>query len=342
VCRQQPLIRRRPAFTLIELLVVIAIIAVLIALLLPAVQAAREAARRIQCVNNMKQLGLALANYHDVHNVIVTARVFSTAQCPSGNVLSGCQDTPWFCLLLPQFEQQTLYSAFNFTLGSSGPGNLGLLVNSTVTLAKIAMFQCPSDRDSLFVAPPIPTETRGNYGINWGNTQYDQGLITTNFPAGTTRPMPFPLDKAVSYAAVLDGLSQTVFMSEVLKGSNNDVRGLVWSSLAGAGSFSTRFTPNSFVDFYHNPVPTLTPAGVANADILPSGFCVPEPVLGLPCLNVRTFAYAFAGARGRHPGGVNTLFGDGSVRFIKNTVNGATWIALGSISGGETVSADSY
>jgi prepilin-type N-terminal cleavage/methylation domain-containing protein/prepilin-type processing-associated H-X9-DG protein len=333
----------RRAFTLIELLVVIAIIAVLIALLLPAVQAAREAARRIQCVNNMKQLGLAQQNYHDIHNTIVTARVYDPVkQCPGGNVLSGCQDTPWFCLMLPQFEQQTLANAFNYMIGSSGPGNVGLLANSTVTATKIALFQCPSDRAILFIFPNLPTETKGNYGINWGNTQYDQGLITTNL-TGVTRPMPFPLDKAVSFASVTDGLSQTVLMSEVLQGANADVRGLVWSSLAGAGSFETRFTPNSFIDFYNKAVPTLKPASiVANADILPNGFCVPEPVQGLPCLNVSTFAYAFAGARSKHPGGVNSLFGDGSVRFVKNSINGATWIALGSISGGEVVSSDSY
>jgi prepilin-type N-terminal cleavage/methylation domain-containing protein/prepilin-type processing-associated H-X9-DG protein len=334
---------RSRGFTLIELLVVIAIIAVLIALLLPAVQAAREAARRIQCVNNVKQLGLALHNYHDIHNVIVTARIFELSKC-GGNVLRGCQDTPWFCLLLPQFEQGPLYNAFNFTVGSSGIGNVGMFMNSTVTQTKIAMFQCPSDRNTIFSYPGnvFPNSTKGNYGINMGNTQYDQGMLTTNFPAGATLPMPFPLNKTVSFAAVTDGLSNSVFMSEILQGAQTDVRGLVWSSLAGAGSFFTRFTPNSFKDFYQQTVPTMVPAGIANADILPGGFCTPEPVQGLPCLNVGTFAYSFAGARGRHSGGVNVLMGDGSVRFIKNTINGQTWIALGSISGGEVLSADSY
>ncbi|MDR3634429.1 MAG: DUF1559 domain-containing protein [Isosphaeraceae bacterium] len=335
--------RHRRGFTLIELLVVIAIIAVLIALLLPAVQAAREAARRIQCVNNMKQLGLAVHNYHSTFNVIVTGRIFSLSQCPSGNVLSGCQDTPWFCLLLPNFEQQSLYNAFNYSLGASGPSNAGILANSTVSTTKLGLFQCPSDRSNLFVVTGLPNDTRGNYGINWGNTQYDQGLITSNFPAGTTLAMPFPLTTTVSFASVTDGLSSTVFMAEVLQGSNNDIRGLVWSSVPGAGAFMTRFTPNSYIDYYQVAVPGISGGGpIANADVLPSGFCSPEPVLGLPCYNVSSFAYAFAGARSRHSGGTNVLLGDGSVRFIKNSINGATWIALGSINGGEVISSDSY
>src|SRR4051812_17694212 len=181
--------RHRRAFTLIELLVVIAIIAVLIGLLLPAVQAAREAARRAQCINNLKQLGLAHHNYHDTNNCIATARIYEpTKQCPGGNVLSGCQDTPWFVLMLPQYEQTPMYNAFNFAVGSSGPVvagvPIGWSINSTVTLTKIGLFQCPSDRSNTFeiTTPPVPVSrsTRGNYAVNWGNTQYDQGLATTN------------------------------------------------------------------------------------------------------------------------------------------------------------------
>lgn len=176
--------------------------------MLPAVQSAREAARRIQCTNNVKQLGLAIHNYHDIHNAIVPARIFQLSVC-GGNVLSGCQDTPWFVLLLPQFEQQPMYNAFNFDLGAAGPSNLGLAANSTVTATKIAVFQCPSDRDMQF-APPIPgypQQTKGNYVVNWGNTQYDQGFLTPNFPPGTMRPMPFPLDKSIRFASVTDGLA---------------------------------------------------------------------------------------------------------------------------------------
>jgi len=331
--------RRRGAFTLIELLVVIAIIAVLIALLLPAVQAAREAARRIQCVNNMKQLGLALHNYHSTHNVIVTGRIFSLSQCSSGNLLKGCQDTPWFCLMLPNLEQQAMYNAFNFTLGASGPlpALPGLVANSTVTSSKIGFFQCPSDRINSFTLTGLPNYSRGNYGVNWGNTQYDQGLQTPAF-AAVTLPMPFPLLNTVTFASVTDGLSSTVFMAEVLQGTTNDVRGVVWSSVPGAGTFMTRFTPNSFQDFYQSIA-----GGTPNtADVLPSGFCNPEPVQGLPCISNSSFAASFAGTRSRHSGGVNVLLGDGSVRFIKNSINAATWIGLGSISGGEVISADSY
>src|SRR4051812_22750896 len=111
----------RRGFTLIELLVVIAIIAVLIALLLPAVQAAREAARRAQCVNNCKQLGLALHNYHDVNNGLPPGRIWQAGLNGCGYNFFQCQDTSWFVLMLPQFEQQPLATAFNSSLGVGGP-----------------------------------------------------------------------------------------------------------------------------------------------------------------------------------------------------------------------------
>ena len=147
----------RKGFTLIELLVVIAIIAVLIALLLPAVQAAREAARRIQCVNNMKQLGLAINNYHDISNSFPPAGSgprSSTQAFPT--ILAGVQNTPWFVLMLPQFEQQSLFNAFNFALGSEGPNQpfpLGFIANTTVESNKVGLFQCPSDNINTYMFP---------------------------------------------------------------------------------------------------------------------------------------------------------------------------------------------
>ena len=182
--RQTPV---KTGFTLIELLVVIAIIAVLIALLLPAVQAAREAARRIQCVNNMKQLGLAINNYHDLANSFPPGRIWapsSTQAFPT--ILAGVQNTPWFVLMLPQFEQQTLSNAFNFSLGSEGPNApfpLGFLANTTVESNKVGLFNCPSDNVNTYNFPAplnvgplaMAVLTRGNYAAAWGNTNWGQG-----------------------------------------------------------------------------------------------------------------------------------------------------------------------
>src|SRR5262249_55541339 len=141
----------RSGFTLIELLVVIAIIAVLIALLLPAVQAAREAARRAQCTNNCKQLGLAMHHYHHSPKTLDPGRHWlQQAGGCNVNFFAGCQSTPWFCMMLPQFEQQPLANAYNYDLGSEGPAGAGYFANSTVVATKIRVFQCPSDREMTF------------------------------------------------------------------------------------------------------------------------------------------------------------------------------------------------
>src|SRR5271168_2295609 len=122
------MLRTRRGFTLIELLVVIAIIAVLIALLLPAVQAAREAARRIQCTNNLKQLGLAIANYESGNNCIVSSDVFgNNGFCSGFGFSNNCQNTPWFVMMLPFIEQAPLANAFNYQIGPEGVQYLGFL-----------------------------------------------------------------------------------------------------------------------------------------------------------------------------------------------------------------------
>jgi prepilin-type N-terminal cleavage/methylation domain-containing protein/prepilin-type processing-associated H-X9-DG protein len=342
--------RRRRGFTLIELLVVIAIIAVLIALLLPAVQAAREAARRIQCVNNMKQLGLAVHNYINIHNSLPPGRIWSpTAGAGSFPTLfSGSPNTTWFCLMLPQFEQQSLYNAFNFTLGAEGyPGNgfepvMGFFANATACSGRLAMFQCPSDRLQQFQINPGyqggllsgPIFSKGNYAVSWGNTNWGQSYSTSL--KSQYVQSAFGHDGQITLARILDGTSNTVFAGEVLQGALNDVRGVVWSSVAGGASFMTRFTPNGFKDYLN-----LT----NGYDWLPNDpglFCFSEPVMQLPCQPGSGDSNAFAGSRSRHPGGINTMMGDGSVRFIKNTISPNIWIALNTIAGGEVLSADAF
>jgi prepilin-type N-terminal cleavage/methylation domain-containing protein len=185
--------QRRRGFTLIELLVVIAIIAVLIALLLPAVQAAREAARRVQCTNNLKQFGLAIANYESANTCLPSALIFGVGVPPCkapGGGGGGCQNTPWFVLMLPYIEQAPLYASFNASIGVEGPSLLGYIVNSTVCTTRIASFQCPSDESQVFsftaaVANQVPLPhfawslTKGNYGINWGTCDWRQGALTS-------------------------------------------------------------------------------------------------------------------------------------------------------------------
>jgi prepilin-type N-terminal cleavage/methylation domain-containing protein/prepilin-type processing-associated H-X9-DG protein len=340
--------RSRRAFTLIELLVVIAIIAVLIALLLPAVQAAREAARRMQCVNNMKQLGLAVANYESANGSLPPGRIWAPTKSPANfpTMFANCQNTPWAVLMLPHLEQQSLANAFNFSLGSEGVPGPGLAVaagffsNSTVAATKLSMFQCPSDQERQFQIPTTyqggalsgPITTKGNYAVSWGNTTWGQNYA--GVPAGATYfQSAFGHNGQIGFASITDGTSNTVFMAEVLQGDLNDVRGLMWDPIGGGSSFMTRLTPNGTVDYLG-----LTTGG----DQIQPPFCTNDLVHQLPCVTGMADISTFSGARSRHSGGINVLFGDGSVRFLKNSVNAANWIAINTISGGEVLSSDSY
>jgi prepilin-type N-terminal cleavage/methylation domain-containing protein/prepilin-type processing-associated H-X9-DG protein len=337
----------RRGFTLIELLVVIAIIAVLIALLLPAVQAAREAARRIQCVNNMKQLGLAMHNYVSIANTLPPGRIW--APNPGGStfptIFSGAQNTTWFVLMLPQFEQQALASAYNFSLGAEGiPGSLpnnvaGLIANYTVAATRLAAFQCPSDTAQQFQIPTAYAGgalssfvfTKGNYAVAWGNTEWGQNY-SGNYKAQYLASA-FGHTGNIGFNSITDGTSGTVFMAEVLQGALNDVRGLVWDPIAGGSSFMTRYTPNGTTDYF---------AAKTGGDYIENPFCTNDPAHGLPCISGAGDTTAFSGSRSRHAGGINTLMGDGSVRFVKNTINAQTWVTLNTISAGEVIDASSY
>jgi prepilin-type N-terminal cleavage/methylation domain-containing protein/prepilin-type processing-associated H-X9-DG protein len=367
--------QRRRGFTLIELLVVIAIIAVLIALLLPAVQAAREAARRAQCINNLKQLGLAIANYESSNNTIPIGSVFGVGvyPCKSPGFGGSCQNTPWFVLMLPYIEQGPLYNAFNASVGIEGTFlvtgfPLGFVVNSTVHTTKIASFQCPSDTPNNFnfaglaaagILPNYPySPTKGNYGVNWGNTDY--GQIPFGAFAAVYRQSPFGVSsngsgpQLVRIASVTDGLSNTQLCSEILQGASDDIRGTIWVDNAGAGSYMTRFTPNGNQDILQlsgvwagngfnniDNAPSFV-TGVGHSPAQPGELCDNQPVQQLACYNQSSEGKEYVASKSRHPGGVNTLFGDGSVHFVKNSIAPPTWVALGSISAGEVLSSDQY
>jgi prepilin-type N-terminal cleavage/methylation domain-containing protein/prepilin-type processing-associated H-X9-DG protein len=343
------MLKKRGGFTLIELLVVIAIIAVLIALLLPAVQAAREAARRAQCINNVKQLGLAILNYESAHSMLPLGRVWTPLPgIPFPSFFEGAQNTTWFTQMLSQFEQQTLYNAYNFSIGIEGPlgGDgmpIGFAINSTVFGTKMAAFQCPSDDDRtlqlIWPTNNFPIlGSRGNYVASWGNTQWAQqnsagGTATLNLPV-TYFQSAFG-HTGIRLAAVTDGTSSTVFSAEMLQGQVNDIRGAVWTV---AAAFTSRFTPNGFRDYYGVADPAT-----GGGDRVGAGFCVNDPGAQMPCVSMPfPFLDIYSGSRSRHPGGVNAGFGDGSVHFVKNSISPVIWIGLNTIRAGEVLSSDSY
>jgi prepilin-type N-terminal cleavage/methylation domain-containing protein/prepilin-type processing-associated H-X9-DG protein len=312
----------RRAFTLIELLVVIAIIAVLIGLLLPAVQSAREAARRSQCVNNLKQIGIAAHNYHDQAGALPGA--YLVYQVTSFSALS---------MMLPQMEQSPLYNALNFSLIYSHEAN------STVLMADIGGFICPSDL-------PNPIRARGgqtNYMADMGSWIVWQAATGPN--AGLPGPNgAFFGNSSTRFSAVTDGLSNTGFFSEraMADGSNAIVspKTDVFFSPAAPTTLDDAVTLCRAVDVTNlsNQFPLFMGAPWVN------GQHVFQHVAGPNSRSCGFFTALRANMppSSRHPGGVNLLLGDGSVRFTKDTIDLATWRALGTISGGEAINADAY
>jgi len=342
--------RTRRGFTLIELLVVIAIIAVLIALLLPAVQAAREAARRSQCVNNLKQIGLAFHNYHDVNQALPPAKIYSGSCTISNNAAGHVLNTTAFSMILGYIEQGTLANAYNFSQPSSNAAwyastpvpNANLLgtsfVNTTVVGTMIASFVCPSDRYPA-VQRPQDSNTTGTGPYSMQNAMESNYLVGAalyteyNCPGTTGSGMPNPTfqgpffnDISVNFAQIRDGTSNTILAGESLQppGKFSNLYGPYWGSGTHTSTHGRMLYPT------HPQAGACAPNG-------PTGIFYPPPACGTGCK--LPYAWVFSSY---HPGGVNMVMGDGSVKFIKNTVNLYTWWALASIAGNEVVSADSY
>ena len=301
--------RRLRGFTLVELLVVIAIIGILVALLLPAVQAAREAARRAQCINNLKQIGISMHLYHDARKTL------------PGGAISCCFGT-WANELFPYLEEEAISSSW--TDGVTYTDNR----NNKLMQLRIGTYTCPSDM------PNSPTATLNlpmcnhNYAANYGNTTYAQGPygvteflgapfgnIEDHNGTGFDRYGARPYLGKIPFKRIPDGLSKTLLVSEIKQGqASDDLRGRI-VGFANGGAFTAFDPPNS-----------------ASPDLM--GSCGSSAALTHPCTNGGDLNRLTS--RSRHAGGVNSLMSDGAVVFYTDSIAVQPWQALSTTHGEDT------
>jgi prepilin-type processing-associated H-X9-DG protein len=380
---------------LIELLVVIAIIAVLIALLLPAVQAAREAARRSQCTNNLKQIGLAMHNYHQAQGSFPQGRSQSASQPNYAGNYANWTEWGAMAMLLPYMEQGPIYNAANFSF--CGGYNYGAHVNVTTWTRLITSYMCPSDNQVGYGGAPVSNQATVSA---WNNTTYPPQISSYKGSIGTTtsswgwttgytqcQPDPFnliggpaacsPFSTGVfvyyvcnGIQQITDGTSNTIAFSESLVGDPQDppsAAGRRNNSVTGAGMANALVPDASAVSWTLVITPALqacTNQFMSNKQIdSRNGNRWGWGAMGITLFNTiappnyklapwNSCRYScggcgpddanFSNAQSNHPGGVNVMLADGSVRFVKDTINPQTWMALGTKSNGEVVTSDSY
>src|SRR5262245_18160390 len=298
----------RRGFTLVELLVVIAIIGVLVALLLPAVQAAREAARRSQCLSQLKQLGVAMHNYESPHT-----------RLPVGAY--GCCWGTWQVSILPYIEQGPLFDLYHMEHKYGVPvddARYSHAANFPVTTKRLKVLTCPSDTN------PQRVQNNGityhNYVVNFGNTIYDQSDFNNVKFLGA----PFFEETSVNdhrpgvrFAEITDGLSNTLMLAETIQGQPGDLRGFSW--WRGGAVFQGYQGPNS-------AIPDCLYSG---------GQCDPTKALNPPCIVATATTPTMIASRSRHTGGAHACQRAGTSRFISNNIAIGVWRALCSSAGGD-------
>ncbi len=308
---------RNQGFTLIEVLVVIAIVGLLVALILPAVQAAREAARRVSCVNNMKQLGLAIAGYEAANGCL-----------PPGNFSKGPSQ---LVRILPYLEQIPLFQQYNFEVVDE---TYEPWANDTVAYAKLAVLLCPTDSEGGRMGSP--THYAGSFG-SLGDSIGGDGVLVLN------RRYSYDL---VRLADVTDGASGTACMAEWAPGRFLSDEVSERRSVLRIGAYGAPPVVGDLRQLCRDLDISQFECGACNFKghpwAAPSGYNHVMLPNERNCYKLGTTGSLALTAGSFHPGGANVLFLDGHVHFVKNTIALTTWRALGSRNGGEIVSDGSF